>query len=117
VRFAKSSLLLGKALELPPAEPIVEERLVRLTDIFQSKAQTKLVEYMLENRSKVFNQSTLARFLDCSPSTVARIIEPLIAARIITYERFNQGMKVLSLNIDDERTKLLLEFHEKLKSL
>jgi len=91
--------------------------LVKLTDIFQSKAQTKLIEYMLENRSKVFNQSTLARFLDCSPSTVARIIEPLIEARIIEYERFNQGMKVLSLNTDDEKTKLLLEFHEKLKSL
>jgi len=90
---------------------------VRLTDIFQSRAQTKLVEYILENRSRVFNQSTLARFLDCSPSTVARIIEPLIASRIITYERFNQGMKVLSLNVDDERTRLLLEFHEKLKSL
>ncbi len=91
--------------------------MVRLTDIFQSKAQTRLVEYMLENRSKVFNQSTLARFLDCSPSTVARIIEPLIEAHIIAYERFNQGMKVLSLNVDDERTKLLLEFYEKLRSL
>jgi DNA-binding MarR family transcriptional regulator len=90
---------------------------VRLTDIFQSKAQTRLVEYLLENRSKVFNQSTLARFLDCSPSTIARIIEPLVAARIIAYERFNQGMKVLSLNIEDERTKVLLEFYERLKSL
>lgn len=90
---------------------------MRLTDIFRSKSQTRLIEYMLENKSKVFNQSTLARFLDCSPSTVARIIEPLIGARIITYDRFNQGMKVLSLNIDDERTKLLVEFHEKLKSL
>lgn len=90
---------------------------MRLTDIFQSKAQTRLVEYLLENRSKVFNQSTLARFLDCSPSTIARIIEPLVAARIIAYERFNQGMKVLSLNIEDERTKVLLEFYERLKSL
>lgn len=91
--------------------------MTRLTDIFQSKAQTRLIEYLLENRSRVFNQSTLARFLDCSPSTVARIIEPLVAAGIIAYERFNQGMKVLSLNLEDDKTKLLLEFYERLKSL
>lgn len=91
--------------------------LARLVDIFQSKAQTRLIEYLLDNRNRVFNQATLARFLDCSPSTVARIIEPLVAARIVAYERFNQGMKVLSLNLEDETTRLLLEFHEKLKSL
>jgi DNA-binding MarR family transcriptional regulator len=91
--------------------------LTKLIDIFQSKAQTRLVEYMLENKSRVFNQSTLARFLDCSPSTVARIIEPLVRANILAYERFNQGMKVLCLNLEDEKTKLLLEFYEKLRSL
>jgi len=91
--------------------------LTKLTDIFQSKAQTKLIEYMLENRSAIFNQSVLARFLDCSPSTVARIIEPLVAAKIIAYERVNQGMKVLCLNTEDEKTKLLLDFYEKLKTL
>jgi len=91
--------------------------LTKLTDIFQSKVQTRLVEYMLENKSRVFNQSTLAGFLSCSPSTVARIIEPLIRANIIVYERFNKGMKVLCLNLEDEKTKLLLELYEKLKTL
>jgi DNA-binding MarR family transcriptional regulator len=91
--------------------------LTKLADLFQSKAQTRLIEYMLENRSKVFNQSTLARFLDCSPSTIARIIEPLVKENIVVYERFNQGMKVLCLNLEEGKTKLLLEFHEKLKSL
>ena len=91
--------------------------MTKLTDIFQSKAQTRLIEYLLENKSRVFNQSTLARFLNCSPSTVSRIIEPLVRANIIVYERFSQGMKVLSLNLEDAKTKLLLELHEKLKSL
>lgn len=91
--------------------------MTKLADLFQSKAQTRLIEYMLENGSKVFNQSTLARFLDCSPSTIARIIEPLVKENIVVYERFNQGMKVLCLNLEEGKTKLLLEFHEKLKSL
>lgn len=91
--------------------------MTKLADLFQSKAQTRLIEYMLENRNKVFNQSTLARFLDCSPSTIARIIEPLVKENIVVYERFNQGMKILCLNLEEGKTKLLLEFHEKLKSL
>ncbi len=91
--------------------------MTKLTDIFQSKAQTKLIEYMLDNKSRVFNQSVLARFLNCSPSTVARIIEPLVRENIIVYERFSKGMKVLCLNLEEEKTKLLLELHEKLKSL
>jgi hypothetical protein len=79
--------------------------------------QTRLVEYLLSNRSRVFNQNALARFLDCSPSTVARIIEPLIRERILAYERFDQGMKVLCLNLEEEKTKLLLDFYEKLTTM
>lgn len=89
--------------------------LTKLTDIFQSKAQVKLVEYMLENPQKVFSQSTLAQFLDCSPSTVARVIEPLVREKIVLFERFERGMKVLALNEESEKTKLISDFYEKLK--
>ncbi|MBS7622965.1 hypothetical protein KEJ39_04720 [Candidatus Bathyarchaeota archaeon] len=91
--------------------------MVRLADIFQSKATVKLLEYMLENRGKIFNQSLLASILGLSPSTVARVIEPLIKEQIILFERFDQGMKLISLNEMSERTKRLIEFHEKIKQL
>jgi len=91
--------------------------MTKLTDIFQSKAQVKLLEYMLENPQKVFNQSTLAQFLDCSPSTVARVIEPLVREKIVLFERFERGMKVLALNEESEKTKLIADLHEKLKKL
>jgi len=90
--------------------------LTRLSDIFQSKAQVKVLEYLLENRKKVFNQSTLARFLDVSPSTIARIIEPLIKQKILLYERFEQGMKIICLNEEEEKTKILIEFYEKMRN-
>jgi len=91
--------------------------LTKLSDIFQSKAQVKVLEYLLENRKRVFNQSTLARFLEVSPSTIARIIEPLIKEKILLYERFQQGMKILCLNEEDEKTKILIEFYEKMRNL
>lgn len=91
--------------------------MTRLTDIFQSRAQVKLVEHLLENPGKVFNQSTLASFLDVSPSTIARIIEPLAQHGIILFDRYEGGMKILALNQDNQKTKALVDLNEKLKAL
>ncbi len=88
-----------------------------LTDIFQSRAQVRLVQHLLENPGKVFNQSTLAGFLDVSPSTVARIIEPLVHHQIVLFDRYERGMKILALNQDSRKARLLLEFYEKLRVL
>jgi len=89
----------------------------KLSDVFQSKAQVKLLEYLLENAGaqRVFNQATLANMLELSPSTIARIVEPLINERILLYERFEKGMKIFTLNETDEKTRALIEFHRKLK--
>ena len=93
--------------------------LAKLTDLFQSRAQVRLVEYLLENAGsqRVFNQASLANFLEISPSTIARIVEPLIKQKIILYERFEQGMKIFTLNESEEKTKALIEFYRKLKEL
>ena len=66
---------------------------------------------------RVFNQATLANFLGLSPSTIARIVEPLIKEKILLYERFDGGMKIFTLNEAEEKTKALMEFHQKLKAL
>ena len=91
--------------------------MTRLTDIFQSRAQVKLVEHLLENPGKVFNQSTLAGFLNVSPSTVARIIEPLVQHGIVLFDRYEGGMKILALNQDNQKTRALMDFSEKLRAL
>ncbi|MEM4245748.1 MAG: hypothetical protein QW390_00455 [Candidatus Bathyarchaeia archaeon] len=90
---------------------------MRLSDILQSKAQVKLLEYLIENRGKVFNQAGLASMLHVSPSTVARVIEPLVKHNILRYERFGKGMKILTLNIEDAKTQALVEACIKLNSL
>jgi len=91
--------------------------LARLSDVFQSKAQVKLLDYMLANRDRVFNQSSLARLLNLSPSTIARVVEPLIRQRVLLFERYERGMKLLALNEESETTRALLEFYGKLKDL
>ena len=91
----------------------------KLTDLFQSKAQVKLVEYLLDHAGsqRVFNQATLANLLGMSPSTIARIVEPLVKEKLLLYERFNEGMKIFALNESEERTRLLIDFHRRLKQL
>lgn len=92
---------------------------MKITDIFQSKAQVKLLEYMLESAGKqrVFNQALLANLLGLSPSTIARIVEPLVREKILLYERFDQGMKIFTLNEAEEKTRALIDFHNRLKEL
>lgn len=93
--------------------------LTKLIDIMQSKAQVRLLEYLLEHAGsqRVFNQATLAGLLALSPSTVARIVQPLVKEKILLYERFDQGMKIFTLNESEQKTKALIEFYKKLKEL
>ncbi len=90
---------------------------MRLQDIFQSKAQVKLVEHLLLNRSKVFNQAGLARMLNVSPSTVARIAEPLVRSNILLFERYEKGMKIFALNQEAAATRTLIDFYDRIRDL
>ena len=92
---------------------------MKLSDVFQSKAQVRLLEYFLDSAGtqRVFNQALLANLLDLSPSTIARIVEPLIKEKIILFEKFDEGMKIFTLNESEEKTRALLEFHKRLKEL
>ncbi len=85
--------------------------------LFGSKMQTKLLIYLLENSSKVFNQAGLARYLDCSPSTVSRVITPLVEEGILMYEQISGQMKILALNVESEKVKTLQDFYNKIKTL
>jgi Mn-dependent DtxR family transcriptional regulator len=90
---------------------------MKLLDLFQSKAQVRLVEHLLQNPDKVFNQAGLARVMDVSPSTVARIAEPLVKCRVVLYERYQKGMKIFALNKEEPAAKNLIEFYDKIRQL
>ena len=77
------------------------------------------MEYLLEHAGsqRVFSQASLANFLVMSPSTIARIVEPLVKEKIVLFERFEQGMKIFALNENEEKTKVLIDFYRRLKEL
>ena len=77
----------------------------------------KLVEHLLENRQKVFNQAGLARMLDVSPSTVARIADPLVKSKILLFEKYEGGMKIFALNQEGPATRALADFYDRIRSL
>ncbi len=88
-----------------------------MEDLFGSRMQTRLLKYLLDNPGRVFNQAGLARFLDCSPSTVARLTEPLIKEGILAFEQISGQMKVLALNTESEKVRTILEFYGKIRDL
>ncbi|MFQ6076252.1 MAG: hypothetical protein ACE5Z5_08990 [Candidatus Bathyarchaeia archaeon] len=88
-----------------------------LMKVFGGKAQTKLLQYMLEHPNRVFNQTGLAHFLDCSPSTVARVIAPLVEEGIIVCEQVSGQMKIIALNPESEKARVLMGFYEAFKRL
>ena len=90
---------------------------MKLLDLFQSKAQVKLVEHLLQNPDRVFNQAGLARVMDVSPSTVARIAEPLVKCKVVSYERYKKGMKIFALNKEEAAARNLIEFYDKIRQL
>ena len=88
-----------------------------LVRVFSSKAQTRFLQYLLDHRGRVFNQAGLSRLLSMSPSTIARIVTPLIEEGIISYEQISGQMKIIALNEENEKTNALIEFYEKIKNL
>ena len=88
-----------------------------LVRIFGSKAQTKLIQYLLDHRGRIFNQAGLSHMLSISPSTIARVMNPLIEEGIINYEQVGGQMKVIALNDECEKTKAIIEFYDKIKDI
>lgn len=90
--------------------------MVDLTSIFSSKAQAKLLQFLLDNPNKIVTQNFIAKMLNLSPSTIARVIQPLQKENIIKIEEV-KNMKVIILNNESEITKILIEFNSKIKAL
>lgn len=88
-----------------------------LIKMFSSKAQTRLLQYLLDHRGRVFNQAGLSNLLSMSPSTIARILVPLIEEGIINYEQVGGQMKIIALNDENEKTKATIEFYARIKDL
>ena len=89
----------------------------KLASVFASRQQTRALELLLSNSSKVYSQAGLAREMRCSASTVSRIMKPLVEMGFVRMDTVGDQMKILALNMENERTRVLMEFYDKFKIL
>jgi len=90
--------------------------MVKLVSVFGSRQQTRTLELLLSNRAKVYSQAGLARELRCSASTVSRVLLPLVELGLVKMETVGDQMKIVALNAENPRARLLLEFYEKFRN-
>jgi len=90
--------------------------MVKLVSVFGSRQQTRALELLLSNRAKVYSQAGLARELRCSASTVSRVLLPLVELGLVKMETVGDQMKIVALDAENQRARLLLEFYERFRN-
>ncbi len=86
-----------------------------LEQIFGSLAQTRILQFLLENKGKAFNLSEIAENTKVANSTVGRVIKKLLDQDLIEEITRWKQMRIVRLNNESEKTKILLKFLEDIK--
>jgi Fe2+ or Zn2+ uptake regulation protein len=50
-----------------------------------------------------------------SPSTIARVLQPFVEEGIVAFEQVSGQMKIIALNDESEKTKILIDFYERIR--
>lgn len=90
---------------------------MELVEIFGNPAQTKVLQFLLENKGKAFNLSEIAERVEVAHSTVGRVIKQLLDQELVEEITRWKQMRIIRLNIENEKTKILLKFLEDIKKL
>lgn len=88
-----------------------------LEEIFDGKAQTRVLQFLLENKGKAFNLSEIAEQVEVAHSTVGRVIKQLLDQELVEEITRWKQMRIVRLNEENEKAKILLKFLEDIKNL
>jgi hypothetical protein len=91
--------------------------MVVLREFFGDSAQVKVLEFLLENYREAKMMSEVATGAGVANSTTSRVIEPLVQSGVIKETRIGKQIRMFRLNIESEKTKLLLRLVEGVKKL
>ena len=97
--------------------PYLVRKLVSLTDIFGNSAQVKVLEFLLRNHGETMMISDVAKGAGVANSTTARVVEPLLSLGIAQETRIGKQIRIIKLNREDEKAKLLQRLIESLNRL
>lgn len=85
-----------------------------LEKIFGRTAQMTVLENLIKHKNESTYLSGIAEETGLSHSSVARVIEPLLKADIVIEKRLGKQIRTFKLNMANNTTKLVLDFHTKL---
>lgn len=88
-----------------------------LVEIFGDSAQVKVLEFLLRNVGGTMMISDVAKGAGVANSTTARVVEPLINSGIAKETKIGKQIRIIKLDRNDEKSKLLLRLVEGLDAL
>ena len=87
---------------------------MRLSEVFASRVQARVLEELLNSPHMIFTQVELARRAGCSSSSVDRALKNLLRLGIIKTERLSAS-KIVALNLNSRVVNLLIQFNRDVK--
>lgn len=85
-----------------------------LEKIFGKTAQLMVLENLISHKDESTYLSGIAEETGLSHSSVARVIEPLLEVDIVIEKKLGKQIRTFKLNLNNEKTKLILDFYIKL---
>ncbi|MGQ9479650.1 MAG: winged helix-turn-helix domain-containing protein [Thermoproteota archaeon] len=83
---------------------------MRLSEIFASRVQARVLEELLGSSHTIFTQVELARRAGCSSSSVDRTLKNLLKLGLIKVEKLSVN-KVVALNLNSRVVSILIQFN------
>jgi predicted transcriptional regulator len=93
-----------------------ENELKRLLEkIFASRAQTRVVQHFLDRPKEFFNLSRLAKETGLAHSTIHRVMQPLVDMGLVKEIKAGQQIRLFILETEDDRSKIISDFYDKIR--
>ncbi len=87
-----------------------------LEKLFGRTAQLTVLEYLLKNKDEINYLSGIAEQTGLYHTSVARVLEPLLANNIVIEKKIGKHIRSFSLNEEYKATIILMNFYNELKS-
>ena len=88
-----------------------------LEKVFGRNEQLVVLEYLIKTRGTTTYLSGIAEGTGLSHSSVARVMEPILAQNIVKKGKMGKQIRTFTVNEENELAKLLILFHEDLSKV
>ncbi len=80
-------------------------------EIFGNSAQTIVLENLIKKKGEFTYLSGIAEETGLSHSSVARVIEPLVANNLVIEKKLGKQIRTFTMNEENHKVKLIIKFY------